>query len=440
MTSLSKMSIKLLRQVHYQLQGDFFRSALLSFLARFGSVIGSYISLSISSRMLSLSQFGVLSFALSIQALLSTIIELGITPAVIHYSSYYIGSNKPERVYSIYKLSLMLKIILNALLLIIGIIFAEIIAIELYRDSALIIPLIGGFILAILVNFQSYFIGILRSGYKFDLVAIAFMVQHTTQIIILVIIWQFVQVTIALVIVSYTIGLLSFILFCCFYYPWRSVIISPLILDRQQLGIYWDFVKWIALGYITSAFMLQINVPMIQYFHSSQEVARYYSAFKVIQIFWIAESVLGFVLLPKLSQIAGRHGTIGVRRVIPRLLVGVIGFCAFLATFVSIFARILLEVVFGVNYSSSISILYLLIPVGVCYFLYNSGGIVLLSLGRPDVGAKLGLLAVVINVVAGVILIPSLGSTGAAISAQVIFLIQAIVIWCIAWKLLRGSA
>jgi O-antigen/teichoic acid export membrane protein len=440
MASLSKTPIKLLRQAQYQMQSTFFRSTLLSFLARFGSVIGSYISLSISSRMLPLTQFGVLSFVLSIQALLSTIIELGITPTVIHYSSYYRGSNQLERVYSIYKLSLILKIILNAILLILGILFAEMIAVGIYHDATLIAPLIGSFLLAILVNLQSYFIGILRSDYKFDLVAFGFAIQYIVQIVFLVIIWNINQGTIILVIASYAAGFLSFILFCCFYFPWLPVINSTVILDRQQFSIYWSFIKWISLGYIISAFMLQINIPILQYFHSSQEVARYYSAFKINQVFWIAESVLGYVLLPKLSQIVGEHGITGIRRVIFRLFVGVISVCAFLSIFVGISARLLVNIIFGANYHSSISILYLLIPVGACYFLYNSGGIILLSLSRPDISAKLGILAVATNIVAGFILIPSLGSAGAAISAQITFLIQAIAIWYIVWKFLRDSA
>jgi O-antigen/teichoic acid export membrane protein len=208
-------------------------------------------------------------------------------------------------------------------------------------------------------------------------------------------------------------------------------------MERAHLADYWAFLKWIALGYITSAFMLQINVPILQFFQSSEEVARYFSAFKIAQVFWIMENVVGFVLLPKLSQLMGEQGIAAIRRVVGRLWMSVAILSAALVVFLVLFAQLLLGVVFGASYASSSYILYLLIPAGVSFFFFNTGGIVLLSLGRSDINAKLGLLGVAINLIASMTLIPLLGAAGAAIAAQITFLVPAMAIWLIIWRSLH---
>lgn len=439
MTTLSGIRNKLFGSILYQLQGAFFQSLLLSLLARFGSVTGTYLSLSLISRILSLKQFGVFSFILSVQMILTTAIELGVTPTVIRYSSHYIGSDQVDRSYSIYKLGLVLKIVLNALLLTLGLVFARTIAIAVYHNSSLTELLVGGFVLASCASFQNYFIGVLRSRNRFDLVAVAFVVQYVTQLALLLLFWRLGQTTVTLIVISYVAGFLLFIFFCAIHYPWKAVMLNSLAAESSQFKVYWAFLKWMALGYITGALMLHINVPILAYSQPPEEVARYFSAFKIAQAFWIMESVVSFVLLPRLSQSVGQRGIEGVRRVVGKLLVGSAFLSLLLTVFIGGLAGPLVAIVFGKSYSSSVPVLYLLLPAGVCFLFHNSGGVVLLSLGRSDIGAKLGLLGVVLNIIANVMLVPSWGAVGTAVSVQVTFLVQAVAIWLMIWHLLRNT-
>jgi O-antigen/teichoic acid export membrane protein len=435
--SLGKTTDRIIKGTVFQLKGPFVRSALLSMVARFGAVIGGYISLSIISRTLSFEQFGVFSFVLSVQTLLTTVVELGVTPTLIRFSSYHIGNGQEQEVYGVYKLALVIKLVVNAALLLIGLSLSQFVATELYKDAALALPIAAGIVLASFFSFQNYFIGVLRSNEKFDLVAVAFVVQYVAQVAALVVVRVMNYNSIILSIGSYLFGLLFFFGYSFIYYPWRKVAASPLFLGRERFSEYWRFLKWIALGYIASAFMLQVNVPILQYFWSAQEVARYFSAFKIVQLFWIMETVVGFVLLPRLSYLSGKQDWQAIKRLVKTLFVGVAALSAVLSLLMALFTPYLLSLVFGNAYVLASDVLYVLIPAGVCYFFFNTGGIVLLSLGRPHINAKLGLLGVAINLVSSIILIPLYGAIGSAMAAQATLLVPTILVWFIAWRHLR---
>src|SRR5678815_2817702 len=112
MATLSKIRGVMARD-GLQFKWGFIQDAVLSIFARFGSVIGSYLSLSLISRSLSIEHFGLFSLVLSIQMFLTTTIEFGVSPTLVRYAAYYSGANEVERTYSLYKLGLLLKIVLS---------------------------------------------------------------------------------------------------------------------------------------------------------------------------------------------------------------------------------------------------------------------------------------------------------------------------------------
>jgi O-antigen/teichoic acid export membrane protein len=360
---------------------------------------------------------------------LASALELGLSQTVAYYASFYFGAKESDRVYNIYKLGLLAKISINALVLSFGLAFSRTIAKSLYQDESLSTPLVIGVLLSCFMSFQSYFVSVFRSANRFGLILVAFISQYFVQLCFLAILWKLGELTVYSIFVAYFGGFFVFGSLCALNYPWKKVFISSLGRNSEYLMQYWRFLKWMALAGVASSFVLPINVLILQYFQSSDEVARYFGAFKIAQVFFVAENVLAFVLLPKMSEMVGEHGRQSLRFIIRRMLIGLAGLASLLSLFIGIFARPLVEIVFGKDYLSSVPILYLLIPVGILHLFNNPGCIILISLGHPDIAAKLWLLAAMTNLLAIFLLVPSLGAPGAALASQVSLSLMAIGVW-----------
>ena len=121
---------------------------------------------------------------------------------------------------------------------------------------------------------------------------VALLVQYSGQLLALIGLWLRGGVTVPSIIATYGLGFLFLRLVSAFFFPWRQVLAASVQSERQQLTEYLAFWKWMALGNLALALVVPINTLILAAHYPPAEVARYYSAFKLVQVFWIMEQVM----------------------------------------------------------------------------------------------------------------------------------------------------
>jgi O-antigen/teichoic acid export membrane protein len=429
------------RQLFWQFDvfgGGWRSDALLSFMARFGVFGANYLAIALISRAVSVADFGIVSFVLSTQLTVSLVIELGLGPMLTRYASFFLGAGEVERTYGVFKAALVIKVMVNTLVALAAFAIGPQLAAAVYGQEW-IVALLSGVLLAVGTSFQSYFIGVYQSLGRFGLVLVALMLQYGGQLLVLIAIWVVGQMTMPAIIAAYGLGFALFGVASVPSYPWRKVATASVRTERLRWREYRKFWQWIALGNLAIGLALPINTLILASLYPADEVARYYSAFKVAQLFWIVEQVVGFVLLPWLSQRAGEGGPARVLSHVPRLLALVSGIGLVMALILALLAGPLIRLVYGDPYASAVPVLRALIPMGFGYLLCGAGTQVLVSLGKPAVSAWAACGAAVLNLLLNWLLTPLHGALGAAAAGSIAAVVQMFGIWLAVKSLTRGA-
>ncbi len=408
--------------------GGWRRDVLLSFITRFGVVAVNYLALALISRTVSVTDFGVVSFVISAQLTISLIIELGLGPLLTRYASFYLGSGETGRAFNIFKAVLVTKLALNSLVALGAFTLGPLVASVFYGDGWKL-ALVSGVLLAVGTSFQSYFISVFQSLGRFGLVLVALLLQYGGQFLILTAIWLFGEVTVPAIIATYGLGFLLLGAAAFSFFPWRQVAAASVRAELPFWRQYRVFWQWMALSNLAVALAVPVTTLILASLYPADEVARYYSAFKLVQIFWFMEQVVDFVLLPWLSQQVGLSGADGVLSRVPRLLALVSGVGLVITLALALFAGPLIRLLYGEVYSEAAPVVYWLLPVGFGFLLYGAGNQVLISLGRPAVSAWVASGGATLNLTLNWLLTPAYGAIGAAAAGSVAMSVQMFGVW-----------
>jgi O-antigen/teichoic acid export membrane protein len=152
---------------------------------------------------------------------------------------------------------------------------------------------------------------------------------------------------------------------------------------------------------------------MLGYFHSTEEVALYQVILPLAHVNTIVMASFGTLYTPTAARLFARRDFTGISKNYWQTAtwLAVLSFPLFALTFVS--AKPLTELLYGERYADSW--VYLQIMAGAYYFhvLLGFNGLTLKVLGKVKYVVIINLLAVMINVILNIILIPRYGALGA---------------------------
>jgi O-antigen/teichoic acid export membrane protein len=161
------------------------------------------------------------------------------------------------------------------------------------------------------------------------------------------------------------------------------------------------------LNYRTDAFMLNLIA-------GPSQTGVYSVAASMGERLSLIPQAVGFNLFPRLAQFAGREAEQGVLTAI--VARWVLAITTALAIPFSLAATFLVPVVFGAEYQAAIEPLLIMMPGYVLSALSQTLANDIAARGKPELNAATGTLALLLNVVANLLLIPWLGVNGAALS------------------------
>ncbi len=182
---------------------------------------------------------------------------------------------------------------------------------------------------------------------------------------------------------------------------------------RESLAYGWK----LHIGELAYTIRTRADAFLIGALASTAAVGIYSSAVRVIERLGIVSHAAMFVTFPLIANLEGDEET--RRAITPRVARWNFLLTALAAILIAALARPLVSLLFGAAFASSVTPLLVLLPgaVAVAVSRVLTGDIA--GRGRSDVAMRLNLIAMGLNVVSNLALIPPLGITGAALAASV---------------------
>lgn len=220
-----------------------------------------------------------------------------------------------------------------------------------------------------------------------------------------------------------------------------AYIITPFILFPLLLKVFPDFFKIkfslkkelvkklfkfgipIMITMLGGLIISYTDTLIITYFRTLEEVALYNVAVPTTKLLWYFSQAIATVIFPMTSELWARGLRGGLAKGLELLLkysfVLVVPFALILFSF----PKIILRILFGESYIGASSALQILAIGAIFYTLYYINNAVISGIGKPQINTKIILVVALFNLVFNIIMVPTYGIVGAAITTSLSFLI-----------------
>jgi len=160
---------------------------------------------------------------------------------------------------------------------------------------------------------------------------------------------------------------------------------------------------------------VRIDVIMLDYFTNKEVVAQYSAGYLFLDQLMILSNFMMGALFPNFARSCLVHGNDyqvlyhGILRLFVKYLVPT-------ALLIAVFPRFLLQEIYGSEYAASWLSLSVLMLAAIFAWFNGPSGTIFISLKKQYIYMWATLLSLVVNIVGNLILIPSIGAVGAAVS------------------------
>ncbi len=388
-------------------------------LATLGRQIGSgviqLVTLAIIARVFGPSGNGAYALALLLPGMLATLLNLGIAPANV----YFLGANKvdPKHAWRVTsKISFWIIIagwLIGALVIIYksASFFPEVPVSMLWLALAFF-PLI--FVTA---NISSFFQG-LQEFKQFNIVLLLQPILNLAVVSLLVI---FGYKNLFYILSSYFFSLVVTQLIA-------YILLRGLLIERTGPKFDNYAKKLINYGYkahlsnILAFVNYRADMLLLSFFVGPAAVGVYTVAVSITEKLWLLSSAISTVLLPRLSQLSNDEDK---RKLLTPLIARWVFWLTLFASLILVaIGSYVVQLIFGSDFIEAYSAMILLIPgivVGACSKVLAND---IAARGRPELNLATSWVAVIINIIGNIILIPKYGIQGAAAATSFAYLIN----------------
>jgi len=377
------------------------KNSLHQFIKILISRVGGLIFSIILARMLLPNLFGIYSLALSIVLIILTLTDLGVGGTLMRYISEALGKRNRILARSYFKYLVKLKGLLVSIAIIIVLIFAKILAINIFNKPLLFLPLVFAclYILAAsLSNFIANLFICLKDIKKLSILELNLQVLR--------IIFAFIALTILStkyrvsgIFISLALAyFFSFLLSLKLLNKDRNIIFGKTIdIDKKRV---FNFLKFASIGSISILIFGAIDTLMLGYFVEASYLGFYRVAFGFVCAF---SGLLSFspILLPIFTQANKERLKKGFNKTLRYTLILVIP----VALGVVCVGKYFINFVYGVEYSLASIPLYVLSILVITFPLESLYSIIFSVKENPKFLAKILSIALVMNIVLNLIFI-----------------------------------
>ena len=395
------------------------KDSFITFASRSLSLIIALISNIIISRLLGPSLKGSYNLTLMVINMISLLITFGIGPANVYY-----GARKPSEIPTLLGNSILVATLFGLS----GIIAAELITFLPRIKSYLIsngvnIDWLRGLILFLpLVLLKFYLPELIRAAgkiFKYNLIALLETFSGLVAAIFLV--W-FLNLGLNGAIATWIISLISVLFFIWFLMAQISS--KPININIKMLRRNLTFGARLYPGHIAQFLNYRIDVFLVAFFLSPQEVGFYVTATVLVEKLWEIPYAIRTILLYKVAA-SKANSLLITTACISRILIFLLGG---LCTILAIFSYPLINLLFGAAFLPAAGAMIFLLPgvwlLGLAKLLVAY----LTGIGKPEVGSFAAIISLAVTIILDLMLIPNLGIIGASIASSCAYLVSLVVI------------
>lgn len=359
-----------------------------------------------TARFLGPADFGILVLSITALTLLSDLANLGTNTGIIRFVGKYINSDK-EKVNRFLKLTFEFKLIVWLVILVLGLFLAPFIASSIFFKEELTTPLritlvgVGG------AMFYSFVTNSIQAHQKFLTWGILNVGTNLLRLLIVALLINIYGLNTQNTLYTYII-----ILFLGFFVG--LIFLPNFFKVKNELSVskeFFDYNKWIALFIIIAAISSRMDTFLTGRFLSSTQVGIYGAANQLSQVVLQLTYALASVAAPKLASFNNDKVASLYLKKLQLLVCGL-----FLLGILSIPAiSFLIPLVYGENYNQAVAP-FVIIFIGQLFFLLAvpAHQSIFYYFSNPKIFVFTELMKLLITVTLGLLLIPTLGTIGAA--------------------------
>ena len=393
-------------------------------IGMFLSTIFGYLLRLILARGLSTSDFGLFYSIVALFSFLAFFQFLGLSKATVKYIAEYKAQNKPELIKSTILITLFLQLTISFLIGLFCIIFSDWIATNYFHDISISIFIKVYAITVILFPLEKIF-KIVFNGF-----------QQMTYFSLVELIKTIFLVIATFIFLASGLGVFSPIIAYILVYLIPPIFIyTPLFFKK----VFPDFFKtetkisyaltkkllsfgmYVLLTGIAGLIFFHIDTMIITYFRTLEEVGLYNVGYPTAKILWVLTSAVAPVILPIASELWQKKDIIKLREGINQLykfsliliIPGIIVMFLFPDTIISL--------LFGENYIEAATVLRITSVGALLFSIATINLNILTGIGLPKLVGKIMLTAAVFDAISTILVVPSFGINGAAVTTVLSF-------------------
>ncbi|MEK6823606.1 MAG: oligosaccharide flippase family protein [Nanoarchaeota archaeon] len=382
--------------------GQAIKNGTYNFSTTIVQKIGAIFFTIIIARLLMPELFGLYSLALATIGIFAVISDLGISSTLIRFLSKELVKNKPNpKGYYNYLLKIKFLLILFAsLTLILSAYWVS----NIYYDKPLFYALLAGGLYIFITGFLGFFESIYQSFNNFKKSLIKESIYQALRLVFIPLIIIFsLKFSNEILLLNILLGLSFCYLIALIFLFFKKPILLGKELNKKQKGQVNRFILPLTATALAGVFFANIDKIMLGHFVSAEFIGYYTVAFSLIV------AVMGFLsfsgaLFPIFSRLGGKELERGLRKSIKIVLPA--SFIIILITL--IFSPLIIKIIYGAQYSLSINILRLFLPLIISEPIAAIYTNYYVSKGKTKLIAKLLISTALLNIILNYILIIAL--------------------------------
>ena len=405
-------------------KSSIFKDTTFIFTSKMGTMLLGFAGTIIIVRELGPFNFGLYATATAFIILIAGIFDLGLTTTAIKFGSIYLQKD-PQKAVFLFKIIGKQKIVTGLIVSVIGFFMTEIIAVSFYKKPELIYPLKITMVCILLTSLFMYYETIMQTRQQFFKYSVLTIIISLIKLLFIVFLYFALNAVTLKSMLLLQLGITCFTLFLLILYSDNKFIFAKYNSGTRKeiTNEVLKFSKWVLISTLCFPLERRLDLVMLNYYVDSSLVGVYACALQLITPLTMLKGSLHNVLLPRVSKITSYNG---YKNYASKFTILIVGLCL---TFIPVivFAHPLIELLFGLKYSQSAYIFQILMIKMIFVLVLNPLHMIAYSANHPWIISIKDVLALFINIIFNIILIPLLGISGAAYGTLITTIIGGII-------------
>jgi stage V sporulation protein B len=398
---------------------DILRGSLILTSSNLAVRVLGYLYRVVAVRMLSQSEFGILSLALPIQYLVIILSSSGIAPTISKFVSEYEAKKDFKKRDLAISSSLLFYTLGGVVLGLVFYLASPYVGLYLFNDERVIVPLKIASIALPFGILVAVYTGIFQGFKRMEYMGGTLVIEQVLRVVFAVLLMS-VGLTAANAILGSTLGFIAVLPVA--YLIFRKMGLRISSFSFEEFKKIFRFSLPVSATALAAFILAYIDILLLGYFLSVDDVGIYSTASPTSRMIMAFSAALYAVMLPSVSETVAKRDSSQLR--------GYIGYAYKLSvailvpvTLVSILlSDTIIITIFPVPYAAAAAAPFEILVIGTAFLgIFTLNSSIFQGVGRPGVPMAILISTAVLDVALNVALIPKLGIIGAALASTLSF-------------------